>query len=211
MKPAIFFLLRHGQTDWNKQARLQGSTDIALNDHGKEQALLAAEKLASQDCRYILTSPLTRARQTAEILASHLGLAVQIDPRLSERHFGAFEGMTIDEVLEARKTMLPSMNPEPDLDGMHYPKNAETITEVYQRINPLLDEIKDNDGVLLVSHGIPFRLITKIILGQMHSSPNASPVRFDNSSGLYEMVILDPDRPPVTAQTFTGPTTMGRL
>lgn len=211
MKPAHFFLLRHGQTDWNKQARLQGSTDIALNTHGEDQARKAALKLEAHACRHILTSPLIRARQTAEIVATHLGLNLTIDERLTERHFGSFEGMTIDQVLKARQDMPADMNPVPDLDGMHYPFNAKSLSQVYDRIHNLLNDIGDQDGVLLVSHGIPFRLITKIIIGQMHSSPNASPVRFDYQIDGYNMAILDPDRPPLNATNFKGPTTMGKL
>jgi broad specificity phosphatase PhoE len=86
-------LVRHGETDWNRDGRWQGGSDTRLNDLGREQARALAERLdGSIDVLY--SSDLARARETAEIVAAKLGLEVHVDPRLRERSFGSWEGRT---------------------------------------------------------------------------------------------------------------------
>ncbi|TMQ05877.1 MAG: histidine phosphatase family protein, partial [Deltaproteobacteria bacterium] len=86
-------LARHGQTSWNALGRLQGHTDIELNDVGREQARELAARLASAELTAVWASDLARARQTGEIVAAALGLAPPtVDPDLRERHYGVFEG-----------------------------------------------------------------------------------------------------------------------
>ena len=88
----MFFVLRHGQTDWNVEARLQGSTDIPLNDTGRAQARAAAAFFKDRGLTRIVTSPLIRAHETARLVGEQLGLEPVIDARLIERNFGLFEG-----------------------------------------------------------------------------------------------------------------------
>ena len=93
-------VIRHGETAWNRERRLQGQLDIPLNDTGRAQARALAEALAGEPIDAIYSSDLGRAMQTAAPLAEVLGLAVQPDPRLRERCYGALEGMTYAEVAE---------------------------------------------------------------------------------------------------------------
>jgi broad specificity phosphatase PhoE len=93
-----FYFLRHGQTTWNVEGRFQGHTDIPLNDIGLSQAQDAATILARCPVDLIVASPLIRARTTAEIVAAHLGKPLLMDDALKERHFGAFEGLVVNEV-----------------------------------------------------------------------------------------------------------------
>ena len=86
------YVARHGQTRWNSQNRVLGRTDIPLNETGIEQAKGLAEKAASLGIDIIISSPLKRARQTADIVGDALGLSVLTDERLTEFDFGAFEG-----------------------------------------------------------------------------------------------------------------------
>lgn len=98
-------LIRHGQTDWNLARRVQGHSDIPLNDTGREQAREAASSLAARvnsdkvEWQAITSSPLSRARETAEIIAKHLGLPL-LDPfeGLIEQHYGDAEGVEVDEL-----------------------------------------------------------------------------------------------------------------
>jgi broad specificity phosphatase PhoE len=90
-------LLRHGQTDWNIDLRLQGSSDIPLNETGIKQAQLAADYLLDSHWDLVLASPLSRAHDTAKIVASALGLEIVIIPELIERSFGVAEGMSHSE------------------------------------------------------------------------------------------------------------------
>ncbi len=96
------FLIRHGETDWNRDRRIQGATDIPLNDTGREQARAAAAELTGRlDTRRpvgVVSSDLSRARETAAIIAGELGLAAPtVYPQLRERAYGEAEGMQIAE------------------------------------------------------------------------------------------------------------------
>lgn len=95
-------LIRHGETDWNRDRRIQGSTDIPLNDNGRAQARATAallrERLSGADQPTIVSSDLARARETAEIIAGELGLAAPRTYRgLRERAYGEAEGLGVDE------------------------------------------------------------------------------------------------------------------
>jgi broad specificity phosphatase PhoE len=90
-------LVRHGETDWNAEGRLQGHTDRPLNEYGRRQAGELAEQLAEEAVDAIYASDLVRARETAEIVARRLGLEVEVDPDLREKNWGSWEGLTGDE------------------------------------------------------------------------------------------------------------------
>jgi alpha-ribazole phosphatase/probable phosphoglycerate mutase len=97
----VFAFIRHGQTDWNRDDRLQGSSDIPLNDVGREQAHEAAAVLRDGGWDAIVSSPLSRARETAEIIAQPHALAVVSAPDFNELDLRRWEGMTAAEI-EAR-------------------------------------------------------------------------------------------------------------
>lgn len=90
--------IRHGETAWNAQARLQGQLDIELNDAGRRQAQQVANALAEAGISALYSSDLLRAAQTAEAIAVRCGLALRLDAGLRERHFGIFEGHTLSEL-----------------------------------------------------------------------------------------------------------------
>lgn len=94
-----FYLFRHGQTDWNKQRRIQGHTDTPLNEQGRHEARQLAIKLQdiAFDCLY--TSDLSRARETAEIVLAGRTTPLIVTSQLRETHMGEAEGMTIDEAM----------------------------------------------------------------------------------------------------------------
>jgi probable phosphoglycerate mutase len=205
-----FYVLRHGQTDWNVQMRLQGSTDIPLNETGRAQAHVAAKILAGEGITKIIASPLSRALETARIVGAAAGIEPVIDGRLIERNFGQFEGMTIDEVHQHREEMRDYMNPQADVDGKHYPWDAEPLPEVIERVYACVNDYRETGKCLFVFHGIPFRAVTRKFLNDMYSSPNAAPVRFDVDGDKWRMVALDPDNAPIQ-QIFNAQTTMGRI
>jgi broad specificity phosphatase PhoE len=207
----VFFVLRHGQTDWNAQMRLQGSTDIPLNETGRSQALRAAQIFKDQGIEHIITSPLSRAHETAEIVAQYLGLRVETDERLIERNFGAFEGLTLDEVNHHRHSLTDIMNPTKDVDGRLYPWDAEKLPVVIKRVAEAVNTHYPKAKSLFVSHGIPFRTIARTFLKDMYSSPNACPVRYVNIGDIWQMTGLDPDNLPIHASVATLPSTMGSL
>jgi probable phosphoglycerate mutase len=96
--PATLLLIRHGETAWNAEHRIQGSLDIPLSSTGVWQAGRLAERLAAERIDAIYASDLARAWLTAEPIAARLGLELRADIRLRERCFGVFEGHTLDEI-----------------------------------------------------------------------------------------------------------------
>jgi broad specificity phosphatase PhoE len=92
-------LVRHGETDWNAEGKLQGHTDRPLNPYGRRQAQALADRLATESIDALYASDLSRARETPEILGEKLGLAVAVDPDLREKNWGNWEGLTSDERL----------------------------------------------------------------------------------------------------------------
>jgi probable phosphoglycerate mutase len=96
--PRLLYVARHGETDWNVAMRWQGHTDVPLNDTGRAQARELGERLRGKGIGAVVASDLSRAHETARIVAVELGLAVAyVDARLRERQYGAFEGLTRTE------------------------------------------------------------------------------------------------------------------
>jgi len=134
------FLARHGETDWNRELRIQGSSDVALNELGLEQAQALAQELADVELDAIYSSDLSRARETAAAVAETKALRVQFDPRLRERSFGSWEGLTRNDI-EQRP-------------GEHH--DGESDEEVRARVLEAIQAIADahpGEQVLVVSHG----------------------------------------------------------
>ncbi len=97
----LLTLIRHGQTDWNLARRIQGSTDIPLNETGRAQAADAAAMLRGERFDHVYASPLVRAHETAAIIAAHLGLPAPLTTRgMREREFGDGEGLLVADFLE---------------------------------------------------------------------------------------------------------------
>jgi broad specificity phosphatase PhoE len=133
-------LARHGETDWNRELRIQGSSDIELNELGRKQAHALAEELEHVELDAIYASDLSRARATADAVAASHGLEVHLDPRLRERSFGSWEGLTREDIAE---------RPEKQHDG-------ESNDEVRERVLAAVQEIAaahPGEQVLVVSHG----------------------------------------------------------
>lgn len=137
-------LVRHGQTDWNLVKRIQGGTDIPLNRTGRAEAAEAGLRLRDRDWHAIVSSPLSRAEETARIIAGELGLGrPRTVPALTERQHGEIEGLTFVE----RRDRFPDGVPVPGL---------ESRQDVLDRVLPALGEIAAEHGgksVLVVSHG----------------------------------------------------------
>jgi len=156
-------LARHGQTPWNALGKLQGHTDIALDDLGREQARALAEAVRGAGVAAVWTSDLVRARETGEIVAAALGLdAPVVDPSLRERQFGVFEGLTRDE--------CATQHPEAWLAWLAQtgsPPGGEPRDAAARRLAGALARIAATEGgpALVVSHGGVMRLWLISLLG----------------------------------------------
>jgi len=146
-------LLRHGQTDWNINFLLQGVTDIPMNQTGIEQVKLAAKAIRAEDWDVVLTSPLSRARQTAEIIASQHGYTEIIEQELLiERSFGEAEGLS-HEQWRAKYSNLDVI------------PGGESRTQLAERSRLLLETISQElagKRVLAISHGALIRTLIAI-------------------------------------------------
>lgn len=149
------YLLRHGETDWNKDGRIQGHTDIPLNQKGRIQVAQAAEVLAALpfDIDSIYSSPLKRAYESAEIAADRLSYdkkRIVVEPMLIERCFGEAEGLTTAE-REARFPNYRYADTDYYFPGIELYKDLLKRAEaVYKRI---VDSCKEDENILIVSHG----------------------------------------------------------
>lgn len=149
-----FWLVRHGETVWNQEGRLQGSIDIELNENGLLQAGRLAEQLKNVNFQAIFSSPLKRACKTAEIISAQCKLPVQTDPRLAEISMGLWEGLTVSELRMKYPGQLEKRNADP----VHFcPQGGESTFEISIRLRQTVDEISrqyTEEPVLLVSHGL---------------------------------------------------------
>lgn len=150
-------LIRHGETDWNVDKRLQGHIDIGLNAAGQRQVLALGEALAAEGIDAVFASDLQRARDTAQAVAGTAGLTVQIDAGLRERCYGAFEGLRHTEI-EARypDAYRQWKAREPDFRYPAGERVAETMREFYERSVQAMQRVLASGRyrkVAIVTHG----------------------------------------------------------
>jgi len=166
MTLTTFALIRHGQTDWNAERRLQGSTDIPLNDVGRGQARDAVAVVSGYAWDAIVSSPLSRAAETADLIAAGLGLpVVRRLPELSERSFGPAEGLQAGPELDALR-----------IEGGF--RGAESEDEAADRgltaLEALAGEFRGG-RVLVVAHGTLLRVSLSRAVGRtLQSIDNAA-------------------------------------
>ncbi|WBB49565.1 histidine phosphatase family protein [Verrucosispora sp. WMMA2044] len=159
---------RHGNTDWNAASRVQGQTDVPLNDRGREQARTAAPLLAALRPDALVASDLSRAAETAAALSALTGLPVRSDARLRERHFGRWQGLLLTEVAErfpAEYTRWRAGDPDPGAD-------VEPLDELGKRIGTALQEAADQlpgGTVVIATHGGAARQGCGQLLGWEHA------------------------------------------
>jgi probable phosphoglycerate mutase len=150
----VLYVARHGETDWNVAGRWQGHTDVPLNSTGREQARALATRLAGVPLAGVVASDLSRASETGRIVAEELGLAFTYeDPRLRERSFGIFEGLTREECEQLYPEEWRGW-----LENRHTPRGAETQKDLSDRMLSGLGSAAETvaragAGVLAVTHG----------------------------------------------------------
>ena len=147
-------LLRHGETDWNREGRYQGQADPPLNEEGRHQAEALVGRLAGRGMETIYSSDLRRASETARILAARLGLPLMLDPRLREIHQGEWEGRWVEDIMQTYPEAWALRWKEPLRARA---PGGESILEVEARVSQAVEEIASvhpNGVVLIVSHAL---------------------------------------------------------
>lgn len=159
----LITLVRHGQTDWNLARRIQGATDIPLNDTGRDDARRAAALLSDRTHHQVCASPLVRAHETAQIIARTLGLdEPDLHTELRERSFGEAEGIPVSEYMERYQSW-------------HAPvPGAETLAEVGERAMQAIERIvrrsrrrsaPNAESIVIVTHGGLIRAVLERVSG----------------------------------------------
>jgi broad specificity phosphatase PhoE len=180
-KPIYHFVfLRHGESIGNAQARWQGQSDYPLTEKGRAQAQALAERWKSEKAKFdrIIASPLGRAKETAEIIASALEAEVEFDPILLERHIGEMEGLTAEEV--RRRPQPPYVTPYDSIGG-----EGEGDWALFLRAGQALHRLlrRPAGSYLIVSHGGLLNQLMNAIIGiAPHVDPSGVRFRFENTA-----------------------------
>lgn len=174
----MIYVARHGETEWNAVDKVLGRTDIPLDPRGMEQARELARAMRDIRVDEILTSPLTRTRQTAEAVSAETGVGYRVDERLIEQDFGSFEGIgRFDPEYQAAKREY----------FVRFP-GGESYFDMAARVFPLIKEIEaSGKNVVLVTHGG----ICRIIRSYFEDMGNEEFVMF--SQGNCELRVYPPE------------------
>ena len=159
------YLVRHGETQWNAERRIQGQTDSALTEKGERQAWQVAERVKAFGITHVIASDLGRTRRTAEIIAQACGCEVTLDARLRELDMGVLERRhldTLSEEEEGWRRLLVNGTPDGRIP------EGESMLEMSSRMHAALNACRDlpvGSRPLLVSHGMALGCLVSTILG----------------------------------------------
>lgn len=154
------YFIRHGETIWNKEKKIQGRSDIPLNEYGRELAYVTSHALKDIPFDVVYTSPLIRAKETAEILVEKRNLEIHEDHRLVEMSFGEGEGESLPQIHSHPEMKLYNFIHNP---GNYIPpKGGESFEDLYERCKSFIAEIiipaeKKHNCMLVVGHGALIR------------------------------------------------------
>ncbi|MBI9078471.1 MAG: histidine phosphatase family protein [Pseudodesulfovibrio sp.] len=159
-----FFCMRHGLTEWNRESRIQGKTDISLCNEGRDMAREWAKALSGQNFDCILTSGLERSRETAEIINETLGLPMHEDQRLAEQDWGEWTELTKTDLKKLRKQVL-----QQEKLGLDFrPPGGESRNEVLMRACDALMDFNDSHpdkSVLVITHNGVIKSLAYVLSG----------------------------------------------
>ena len=188
--------LRHGETDLNREHKMQGVPGVSLNERGREQLRRAAERLKEEGITRIVASDLDRARESAEIVGERLGLPVATDPRLREQDLGEWEEKSWPRLAEFTSDAEVELF-LCDLDFA--PPGGETKRSLLTRVTAAFEEFRathPGETLLVVSHGGPLLVFTYQVLGIPFSernrfyATNGSLTEFEHIEGIWRVVTL---------------------
>lgn len=162
------YLLRHGETDWNKARKIQGCTDIPLNDYGRELARKTGEGMKDIPIDMVITSPLIRAKETAQLVMAGRDVPVIENKEIQEMNFGEYEGRPSDE--EPTASILKAFFKSPG--EYPPPEQGESIPQLLTRTGKFLEELYRNaelqdKNILVSTHGAAMTGLVNNIKGQL--------------------------------------------
>ena len=208
MNETTLIVIRHGETAWNREKRMQGTTETLLSEIGRAQAQALGRRLAGRGFTALYSSDLSRARDTALAIAAHTKRVVVTDPRLRERRFGIFEGLTVEEIQESfpeEHSRFASRDPDYAVPG------GESAREFAERCLGGLSEIAGRhrgEEVVVVTHGLVLDSLYRAAHGLGHGERrpvpliNASLNLFGYDAGAWRLVLWG-DVSHLTAEELT--------
>lgn len=165
-----FLVIRHGETEWNKEEIFRGKKDIPLNDNGKSQAKKTAIQLAQCRIDKIYSSPLLRAKETASIIAERNRVPIYIMDEFTDMDFGIWEGLSLKKVKETYTEEFEIWRRYPQRWKI---EGAETLKDVRKRVSKgiklLINETSKDKTIAIVTHRVICKIISMIFLGMPNS------------------------------------------
>ena len=159
------YIVRHGQTEWNAEGRIQGRLDSQLTEKGKEYAKLLGEKLQDVPFIQIISSPSLRTMATAEIIKGDREISIIKDKNIMEMDLGTWQGSTIEEIKSQFPEEYDCYRNRPDV---YQNKDAESFMDIKKRAENFLEEFKkspQNGNLLVVTHGLFIKSLFTIFKG----------------------------------------------
>ncbi len=159
------FLIRHGRTRWNQERVFRGRADVPLDEVGRREAEFLAQRLKGEGIRAIYCSPLSRARETAQILSRVLEAPVTVSPELVDLDFGRWQGLSVREVERCFGELYRKWLKSPH--EVIFPE-GESLREVYNRVVPFVEGLKGRhkgEAVAIVSHRVVLKVLICWLLG----------------------------------------------
>lgn len=192
------YIVRHGETLWNRDKRLQGSTNIELSDYGRELAIKTGEALSDTRIDKIFSSPLIRAYETAELIRNNRDIEIITDERIKELGFGNFEGQNFSELIADDSLTFKYFFKKPHL--YEPDANGESLEHLIERAGNFMAEVIepleiDCTRVMIVAHGALNKAIMSYV--KKHSikdfwsgglQENCNVIIIDYSNGKYTII-----------------------
>lgn len=201
------YVIRHGETVNGEEKRYKGTIDVPLSENGIAQMEMTAEylekivmkKMQGTGLAAVYTSDLSRARQSADILAKQFNLKPVVHASFRERHFGRWEGMSFDEITEHYPVEFQAWKKNPLLSS---PVDGESTDEVKRRVIPAVDEIAQayrNEDIAIVAHGG----VNRVILCHYLGIPFEHIFRIEQGNGSISIIEFHDDYPLLSLLNWT--------
>jgi len=193
-------LIRHGQTGWNKDERFRGRVDVELDEVGLKQAQLAAERVMEWEISAVYSSPLKRARSTAQFVADRFGLSVVTLEGLNDMNFGQWEGLLVSEVREKQAELFDEWRHNPERFAV---PGGESLEDVRVRVVATIDDLAlkhEGEAIAVVSHRVVCKVLLCHLLGldNSHFWKIAQDATAVSAFEMYEMIGTGEKRSTVT-------------
>lgn len=162
---ATLFLVRHGRTGWNKEQIFRGHKDVPLDEVGRQEARLVGERLKGEGIKAVFSSPLSRAKETAEAVARSYNIEVQIVEGLIDLHFGEWEGMSLEEVKKQYPDLYKQWQGAPQKVIFPGGEGLDAVRSRAMKAVKNIIERHPQEAVALVSHRVVLKVLICALLG----------------------------------------------